>query len=96
MAKKIEIYRSVTGQIPTFDEFQNNRAIGSTVNNSGPVEARIDPTDIISVAPGSGNGTTAVRFVSNGCGSTFIDYWDYVNGRVTTYTTTPQSKFFAC
>jgi len=96
IVKKVEIYRSSTGQIPSFDELKFNRAVGSSVDNSGPEEARIGATSISTTPPVATNGTLVVRYVSGGCGNTFVDYWDYTNSRLTSYTTTPQSKTFAC
>ena len=96
IVKKIETYRASTSQIPTFDQLQNNKAVGSTVVNSGPQEARIDAASISSTAPGPTNGTSVVRYVNGGCGNIFVDYWDYTNNRLTSYSTSPQSKVIAC
>jgi type IV pilus assembly protein PilA len=96
ISKKIELFRANYGQLPTLDELQNNKAAGSTVVGSGPPEAKVDSTSVGSGEPTPTTGTKYVRFYSSGCGNTFVDYWDYTNNRLTSASTTPQSKTFTC
>ncbi len=60
--KKAEAYNSVSGAYPTFDEFQNNRTLGTTTGtNTGPQEARLDTTSSISASdPADTNARTDV------------------------------------
>ncbi|MBM3210386.1 prepilin-type N-terminal cleavage/methylation domain-containing protein [Candidatus Saccharibacteria bacterium] len=95
ISKKVQSYKVVTGQYPSADELIYNRAPGSTVNGSGPAEAKVDGYNI--TFANQSNGTNTVRYVINASGTcAWLDWWDYGNNRVSTLTSSPSSARIDC
>jgi prepilin-type N-terminal cleavage/methylation domain-containing protein len=96
-AKKVHAYKTIAGQYPTPDELINNRAPGSTVNNSGPSEARLEGGGVASSGVTSSNGDKLIRYVRQADGlCAWFDWWDFNNNRLTTLSTTPRSYRIDC
>lgn len=94
--KKVEIYRSETGQMPTQAQLINNQSLSSTDTNSGPVAARLDGLRVVIPQPNSVNGDSAVRYIYSTTSCAWIDWWDFTNNRITTLSTTPSSTRIGC
>lgn len=91
IVKKVEAFNAVYGRYPSVDELRYNRAAGSSIDNSGPPEAKVEPNSVIYATAATGTTTAFYSPACTGNTGAFIDYWDYNNNRITSSVTTPRS-----
>lgn len=92
IVKKAEAWNSIQSSYPSVGQLSSGK-IASETPAAGPQEARLDNAASVSAtAPTSGNGTSTVQMVAcAGNTGVRVNYFDYVNDRVTSATTDPKS-----
>lgn len=82
IVKKIEVYRTINGQYPTYPQLVNNYALGSTTTGTGGAEAKLESANlVVNAGLGISSARDGKTVQYNDCETSHpnrsVVYWNY-------------------